>query len=342
MTSDMKIWFDLTNSPHINFFRQLIEELQAEGHEVIITCRPLANTVDLLDLYGMKYTVVGKHYGKSSYKKALGFFVRVRQLRRFLKEAKVDVGISQSSFYSPIAGFLAGVPTIYTNDNEHAAGNKISFLFANRIFIPEFIPKSNVVNAFVKENKVTQYPGVKEGIYLWKKYKGFKLDTSQLDKIYIRTEPQLAQYYSGKLNFMDAIIKDLKDRHQIVILPRTDDQADYYSSEEFSGVTVCRKPLPFEEIAKDCLLFIGAGGTMTREMAVIGIPTISVYQDELLDVDKFLIKEGIMIHDTNLTAAKVEQILQEVKSKEANPVLLEKGEKTYYMIKNELINLKNG
>lgn len=336
----MKIWFDLTNSPHINFFRQMIEELKAEGHEVVITCRPLANTIDLLDLYKMDYTVVGKHYGKSSSKKAMGFFVRVNQLRKFLKKAKVDVGISQSSFYSPIAGKLAGVPTIYTNDNEHAAGNKISFLFAKKIFVPEFIPKENVTNALVKKKKVMQYPGVKEGIYLWKKYKGFKLDTSKLNKIYIRTEPQLAQYYSAKQNFMDGIIKDLKDKYEVVILPRTADQAEYYSTEEFKGVTVCKKPLPFEEIAKDCLLFIGAGGTMTREMAVIGIPTISVYQDALLDVDKYLIKEGIMMHDMNLTSQKVEAVLKEVKSKEASPVLLEKGERAYRMMKKELLGMK--
>lgn len=336
----MKIWFDLTNSPHTNFFRQMIEELKAEGHEVVITCRPLANTIDLLDLYKMEYTVVGKHYGKSSYKKAMGFFVRVWQLRNFLKKAKVDVGISQSSFYSPIAGFLAGVPTIYTNDNEHAAGNKISFLFAKMIFIPEFIPKENVTNLFVKEKKVSQYPGVKEGIYLWKKYKGFKLDTSKLNKIYVRTEPQLAQYYTGKLNFMDSVIKGLKDKYEVVVLPRTADQAEYYCSEEFKGVTVCKKPLPFEEIAKDSLLFIGAGGTMTREMAVIGIPTISVYQDALLDVDKYLIKEGIMMHDTDLTVEKVDKVIRDVKSKEANPLLLEKGEKAFEMIKRQLINLK--
>lgn len=335
----MKIWFDLTNSPHINFFKQMIEEFKADGYDVIITCRPLANTIDLLDLYKMEYTVVGKHYGKSSYKKALGFFVRVWQLRQFLKKTKVDVGISQSSFYSPIAGFLAGVPTIYTNDNEHAAGNKISFLFAKKIFIPEFIPKENVANLFVKEKKVIQYPGVKEGIYLWKKYKGYKLDISKLNKIYIRTEPQLAQYYTGKLNFMDSIIKGLKDKYEVVLLPRTADQADYYSTDEFKGVTVCKKPLPFEEIAKDCMLFIGAGGTMTREMAVIGIPTISVYQDALLDVDKYLIKEGIMMHDTDLTAEKVEKTILKVKSKEANPVLLEKGEKTFKMIKDQIINI---
>lgn len=335
----MIVWFDITNSPHVNFFRQLIEELKDDGNQVVITCRPLANTIDLLDLYGMDYTIVGKHYGKSSVKKIFGFFVRVWQLRHFLMKNKVDIGISQSSFYSPIAGFLAGVSTIYTNDNEHAAGNKISFLFAKKIFIPEFIPIESITNLFVKAKKVRQYPGVKEGIYLWKKYKGFKTDSRSMNKIYIRTEPQLAQYYKGKCNFMDSIIYDIKNKYEIVILPRTPEQAEYYCSESFKGVTVCKKPLTFDEIAKDCLLFIGAGGTMTREMAVIGIPTISVYQDELLDVDRYLIRENIMMHETNLTSEKVVAILNEIKSKEANPVLLEKGEEAYNMIKNQIINL---
>ena len=35
---------------------------------------------------------------------------------------------------------------------------------------------------------------------------------------------------------------------------------------------------------------------MTREMAVLGIPTISVYQDELLDVDRFLLQHVEAIH----------------------------------------------
>ena len=57
----MKIWFDLSNSPHINLFARMIRELEGEGHEVVITCRPLANTIDLLDLHGFRYEVVGVH-----------------------------------------------------------------------------------------------------------------------------------------------------------------------------------------------------------------------------------------------------------------------------------------
>jgi predicted glycosyltransferase len=333
----MKIWFDLTNSPHINFFKELMTDLIDRGHNIIITCRPLANTVDLLELYKIPYQIVGKHYGKSLIKKILGFPIRIWQLYIYLHKKKIDVGISQSSFYSPLAGLLLGIPTIYTNDNEHAFGNKISFLFADKILIPEFIDTRKVVNFFVKQKKVTQYPGVKEGIYLWKKYKDFNREPVGQLKIYIRPEPRTAQYYNGREYFMDDIIKGLKDEFQISILPRDKEQSNHYLQEEFRGVVVCSKPLTLEKIAEDCSLFIGAGGTMTREIAIIGIPTISVYQDELLSVDKYLIKQGIMNYHPKLTIDKIRTIIKTSKRKSPEKALLLKGEEAYKLLFSEIL-----
>jgi predicted glycosyltransferase len=42
--------------------------------------------------------------------------------------------------------------------------------------------------------------------------------------------------------------------------------------------------------------FFGGGGTMNREAAILGVPTISFYSQELLGVDRFLIKLGLMYH----------------------------------------------
>jgi predicted glycosyltransferase len=58
----MNIWLDISNSPHINLFRGMMSELGC-AHEIVVTGRPLANTVQLLELHGIKHTVVGKHYG---------------------------------------------------------------------------------------------------------------------------------------------------------------------------------------------------------------------------------------------------------------------------------------
>ena len=134
----MKIWFEITNSPHINLFANIIRDLQKE-HEVIITCRPLANTIELLELQNFKFDVVGTHYGKNIVKKLFGFPIRVMQLVRHFIKNKPDVAISQSSFQMPLAAKFLRVPCIYMNDNEHAKGNIPSFICADKIMIPEFL-----------------------------------------------------------------------------------------------------------------------------------------------------------------------------------------------------------
>ena len=68
----MKIWFDLSNSPHVVMFHQLIGELKNEGHEVCISARPLSNTISLLKQYQLDYEVIGRHYGKNIFSKRMG------------------------------------------------------------------------------------------------------------------------------------------------------------------------------------------------------------------------------------------------------------------------------
>ena len=79
----MNIWFDISNSPHINMFYALIAQLEHEGHSVFITSRPLANTIELLDQKGMPHQIVGKHYGKRMLGKLLGYPIRVIQLWQY-------------------------------------------------------------------------------------------------------------------------------------------------------------------------------------------------------------------------------------------------------------------
>ena len=77
---------------------------------------------------------------------------------------------------------------------------------------------------------------------------------------------------------------------------------------------------------------------MTREMAVLGIPTISVYQDELLDVDRYLLKGGAFAHKPELMAEDALRYLELTESRPPNRELLEKGRAAYDMIKNEILN----
>jgi uncharacterized protein len=338
----MRVWFDLSNSPHINLFAGLIRELEREKHEVVITCRPLANTIDLLDLHGLRYDVVGTHYGGRLAMKLLGFPIRVGQLWQYLRGKRIDVAVSQSSFHSPLVAWLLGVRSIYMNDNEHAMGNIPSFMFASKIMVPEFLSVQKLRSQWANPRKVVNYPGVKEGIYLWGLEE--RLDrtggghpTKTRQTIYIRPEPWTAQYYKGSRNFLDDLILGVKDKMNVIVLPRGKDQGLHYRGEQFAGIRVVDTALDIADIAPDCDLFIGAGGTMTREMAVLGIPTVSVYQDELLDVDRYLLGVGALVHDPELTAAKLLNMLKSAARKPPDRALLDKGRHAYAMIKSAIV-----
>jgi predicted glycosyltransferase len=180
---------------------------------------------------------------------------------------------------------------------------------------------------------------VKEGIYLWQKGEMiWRMRNTSVEKpeIYIRPEPQTAQYYKGKQNFLDETILDLQDRCSITVLPRTKEQSAHYRQSMFNRVQVPEKPLSFDDIAIRCSLFIGAGGSMTREMAILGIPTISVYQDALLDVDAYLLSQKLMLHEPNLTSTHVQQYLQSLNAAAPSTELLSKGKQAFQLFIDQI------
>src|SRR4051794_41751365 len=79
----MRIWVDLTNTAHVVVLRPLVERLEAAGHEVEITARPLSQTVDLLEDWGHPFTVIGRYGGARRAGKARAAAGRVAQMLRF-------------------------------------------------------------------------------------------------------------------------------------------------------------------------------------------------------------------------------------------------------------------
>src|SRR5437667_7920044 len=236
----MNIWLEISNSPHINMFSGMLEDL-ARAHEFIVTARPLANTVQLLKLHRIKHTVVGKHYGAGRLAKVCGYPMRIGQLWNFLKDKKIDVAVSQSSFHSPVVAQLLGVRSIYMNDNEHALGNIPAFLAASTILVPECLSPEDLRRQFAAPRKVRRYPGVKEGIYL------HRLDPILREahnarcgkprrSVYVRPEPWTAQYYNAGINFLDEVLLGLKNEVGVTVLPRDREQARHYAQPRVKGI----------------------------------------------------------------------------------------------------------
>lgn len=335
----MRIWIDIINSPQVSFFVPFINDFKKNGHEILVTCRDSGNTVDLLKQNNIEFHIVGDRQ-KDLKKHKIRFFVkRLFNLYSFIKKKKIDVAASQSSFYQPIVARMLGIPCLYTNDNEHAKGNLFGFLFATKVILPVALKDESFTKKWPLRSKVVFYPSVKEAIYLSQNPELLSGLSQKKNKIYFRPEPWTAQYYDGPQNFFDNTLLNLLSEYDVIVLPRDKSQAEHYTQDKFGKLTVAQKPLNLQNIISDCLLFIGAGGSMSRELAVMGIPVISIYQAELLCVDKYLVDRDRLKVDPNVNYDAIKNMLDSNLEIKKEWVELNEGKESYSMIKDLVVDL---
>jgi predicted glycosyltransferase len=337
----MKIWIDFINTPQVTFFVPFINEFKSDEHEILLTCRDSGNTIDLLKQQGLPFRVIGDKAGKGFLQKALFFPNRVLRLLNYIRKEKPEIAVSQSSFYQPIVAKLLGIPCLYTNDNEHAKGNLFGFLFAGKVLLPVALENMPFTKRFPVRKKLSYYPSVKEAIYLSQNPGLLALASGNKNKIYFRPEPWSAQYYDGPLNFFDDILLKLAGKYNVVVLPRDRNQVVHYNQPKFGNLAVAKKALDLSAIISDCLLFIGAGGSMTREMAVMEVPVISIYQSDLLCVDRYLIDRGLMKINPEITFEEITSFLESDSKPGREWKVLNEGRSSYSIIKNQIYNLYN-
>jgi len=268
--------------------------------------------------------------------------LRLIRLFLFIRKQKIDTSICQSSFYLPIISWLLAIPSTYTNDNEHAKGNMFGFIFARRVILPEVLKNFVQETKLPRKNRIQFYRGIKESIYL--SNTDFPDCSESASKsIFYRPEPITAQYYKGPLYQQDELLIRLSEKYRVVILPRGGEQLEHYKDEKFKLCTIVDKPLHFNTIVEECDLFIGGGGSMTRELAVLGKKVISTYGGKLLAADIFLIEHQLMRHLTQLDYNTIDDIMSEnskkaIKNESAK--ILNLGKIANHQIYNSIFEIK--
>ena len=162
----MRVWIDVTNSPHVVFFRPLVELLEARGHEVTITARDFAQTLELLEDAGLEHTVVGPpHAGASRAGKVRAMSARLRALRRFARARDFDVALSHASHELPLAARSLGMPSSYAFDYEFArAQHGLGCRAATRVVVPDAIPQGRLDRIGARAAEGAALPGAQGGV----------------------------------------------------------------------------------------------------------------------------------------------------------------------------------
>jgi predicted glycosyltransferase len=294
-----RIWVDLTNPAHVVVLRPLVDLLEAGGHEVTLTARPLSHTTELLDDWGHPYTAIGQHGGAGKLGKAMAAGSRTAQAFAFARGKGFEYGLAHGSTDLPPVGRLLRIPNTTMFDYEWATvQHSLNCRLATRVLIPDAIPAERVARYGARPPKLVRYPGLKEEYYL----SGFRPDESVLDELgvdrsrvvaVVRTAPSYALYLGGSENdLLPRVLQRLiGEGAQVVVLPRTDEQRQALRRLD-PGLVVPDRAVDARSLAALADLVVSAGGTMVREAAVLGTPVWSIFEGRLGAVDELLVSEG--------------------------------------------------
>ncbi len=294
----MRVWIDLANSPHVLLFAPIVRALEERGDDVVLSARDHAQTLSLARDSWPDVTVVGGQSPSGRVQKAGSIFVRAEALRRFARRTRPDLALSHGSYAQVAAARLARVPAVTMMDYEHQPANHLSFRLARRVIVPRYFPDGSVRRFGARGSKVVRFDGFKEELYLADvSTNPSLLDALGLDgdrvTVAMRPPPEGALYHREGNPRFDVILHHvLAAGAQVVLFPRTGDQAERYRRD---GVVVPPEPVDGRTLLATVDFTVGAGGTMTRESALLGTPTYTVFAGKLAAVDAELIRRGRIV-----------------------------------------------
>jgi predicted glycosyltransferase len=297
----MRVWIDISNSPQVLFFRPLIALLRARGHEVDVTTRDYAQTVELLELHGIPHEVVGPpHGGARAWSKATTMTGRLRALRRWARSRTLDLVLSHASHEPQLVARSLRIPSAYAFDYEFArAQHSLACRAATRIVVPEAIPQSRLDRLGAAARKVRRYPGIKEEYYL----AGFEPDEAVLEGLdvdrrrvlaIVRSPADVALYHRHEDSLFGATLRLIGSAAsaQAIVLPRTEEQREAVLALALPSVRVPAQAVDASSLVALSDLVVSGGGTMAREAIALGVPAYTTFSERLGAVDEQLAATG--------------------------------------------------
>jgi predicted glycosyltransferase len=294
----MRVWVDLTNSPHVLVLRPLIEALREDGATVQVTARDFAQTVALCERFGIDCDVIGRHRGARVAAKAIGFADRSVALLRWSRGRRFDLAIGHGSNDISVAARLRRIPATTMFDYEWATvQHTINCRLCRAVVVPDAIPPERL-DRYGARDKLHRYEGLKEEYYL----ADFEPDPAVLGELgldagapiaVVRTPPAVSLYHRFENDLFAQALTRLRDsdpRSQVVVLPRVDTQREELA--RAGGFIVPERAIDAQSLIAYADLVVSAGGTMNREAVALGTPVYTTFEGRLGAVDERLIADG--------------------------------------------------
>jgi len=303
----LKVWIDVLTPKHALFFEPLYRDLVQDGHELLLTTRTYREAVEALRLKQLRFRIVGEHGGGSRYGKLLASGRRVVKLAQLIESWRPDTAVSFSSPEAVRVAFGLGVPHVAVNDSPHSwLVARLSIPLSRYVCSPWIIRRKVWLSFGAWPDGIVTYRALDAAAWL-KRYRPNPAVLTQLslkrDKpiIVLRTEESFASYLEGKASDSAPVIGPATEEilrrkldAQIVISTRYGRQAPVLRQKFGDRVRVVDHIIDATSLLYYSTIFIGSGGTMTVEAALLGRPAISNFPGEKPLYIKYLESKGLV------------------------------------------------
>lgn len=314
--SRKRIWIDACTGKHARYATFIKRSLEAAGFEVLITTREHPDTIPMLEYLGEDYRVAGRwSYSKSPREKLKASLERQLELMQIVDEFGPDAHISFPTVEGCRVAFGLGIPILCVGDSPHAVHvYKLTVPLTDVFVTSEGIPKEKITRFGIGPERVVQFRGVDE--YAW--MSSYKPNHKVVDELGLDTDRPIviireaetrAAYYPSDRDPLFSVARRLSERAQVVFLARV--------REEYKDVGGRNLIIPSGFVDVASLVFfadlvISIGGTISREAALIGTPSL-VYELWETEVNRYLNRLGypiFLFNDLSLILKEAEKIIK--------------------------------
>jgi len=333
----LKIWFDVLTPKQLLFFEPMIKRIK-KNNTVLCTSRDYDQVTQLAKIRNFKLVIVGKHGGSKRHDKLNASLHRAKLLSARIKKFSPDITISFCSPEAARVSYGLDIAHICFSDSPHAnAVMRLVVPIIQKLLIPWIIPKKEFVKFGINSNDIIHYKAIDASIIAKRK---ISKNSKRLDKesgrnmILVRVEEEYASYSTKKrpaIPIIKEIIKNFNDE-EIVVMGRYTSQVRQLVQTFGKKIRVLSKVVDSKISLENTDVFVGSGGTMTAESALLGIPTIS-YNAVPNIIESYLVKKKLVIRETNpkRVAISIRNILESsnLETKKRSKKMLDSMEDPY-------------
>jgi len=270
----MRIMIGIGHPKQVHFWRNIINNLGEDGHEVKIVAWKKDITLYLLNVYGLTYEIIGRNY-KGLMRKMYGLLESDFKAFKVARRFKPDILLAGSPALAHVS-LLLRKPYIYFIDTEHAGMTyRLTYLFADVICTPSCFRKE------IRSMKHVTFNGYMELAYLHPNY--FKPDPSVLDALGLSKDDK---FIIMRLISWEAVHdvgqQGIGAKMRAQYISKLEQYGRVFISSEgklgneFEEYALRIAPEKFHSLLYYTQLYIGEGGSTATEAAILGTPSIHI------------------------------------------------------------------